>query len=79
MPLLRLSLALVLTLGASGAAADVARNGPENEKRFPPLKLPPGFKATLFACDPFIEYPSAIAAGPRPRSLRPDRGWTARA
>src|SRR5260370_29260000 len=39
--------------------------GPPSEKRFPPLKLPPGFKATLFACDPMVEYPSAIAAGPR--------------
>src|SRR6516165_8903167 len=39
--------------------------GPATEKRFPPLKLPPGFKATLFACDPLIEYPSVIAAGPR--------------
>lgn len=43
--------------------------GPETEKRFPPLQVPPGFKATLFACDPFIEYPSVIALGPRPRSL----------
>jgi putative membrane-bound dehydrogenase-like protein len=43
--------------------------GPAAEKRFPPLQLPSGFKATLFACDPLIEYPSAIAAGPRPRSL----------
>src|SRR6185369_15636901 len=43
--------------------------GPATEKRFPPLKLPPGFKATLFACDPLIEYPSAIAAGPRPGAL----------
>ena len=39
--------------------------GPLTEKRFPPLKLPAGFKATLFACDPFIEYPSVISAGPR--------------
>jgi putative heme-binding domain-containing protein len=43
--------------------------GPATEKRFPPLVLPPGFKATLFACDPMIAYPSAIAAGPRPGSL----------
>ena len=42
------------------------RTGPETEKRFPPLKVPAGFKATLFACDPLIEYPSAIALGPRP-------------
>jgi putative membrane-bound dehydrogenase-like protein len=45
------------------------RTGPETEKRFPPLQLPAGFKATLFACDPLIEYPSVIAAGPRPGSL----------
>src|SRR5438132_1903541 len=45
------------------------RTGPETEKRFPSLKVPPGFKATLFACDPLIEYPSAIALGPRPGSV----------
>src|SRR5262249_35849064 len=45
------------------------RTGPATEKRFPPLKVPPGFKATLLACDPLIEYPSAIALGPRPGSL----------
>src|SRR5947209_86264 len=43
--------------------------GPETEKRFPPLKLPPGLKATLFACDPLIEYPSVVAAGPRPGAI----------
>jgi putative membrane-bound dehydrogenase-like protein len=51
-----------LTLAADGT-------GPETEKRFPPLKVPPGFTATLFACDPLIEYPSAIALGPKPGSL----------
>ena len=50
---------------APRAADDPPRTGPRTEKRFPPLKVPPGFKATLFACDPLIEYPSAIAAGPR--------------
>src|SRR5437868_2249781 len=50
-------------------AGDVPKIGPETEKRFPPLKVPPGFKATLFACDPLVEYPSAIALGPRPGSL----------
>jgi putative membrane-bound dehydrogenase-like protein len=45
------------------------RTGPQTEKRFPPLKVPPGFKATLFACDPLIEYPSVIAIGPRPGAL----------
>jgi putative membrane-bound dehydrogenase-like protein len=43
--------------------------GLETEKRFPPLKVPSGLKATLFACDPLVAYPSAIALGPRPRSL----------
>ena len=50
---------------APRAGDDPPRTGPETEKRFPPLKVPPGFKATLFACDPLVEYPSAIAAGPR--------------
>ena len=45
------------------------RTGPQTEKRFPPLKVPAGFKATLFACDPLIEYPSAICAGPRPGAI----------
>src|SRR5262245_54959692 len=44
---------------------DPPRTGPETEKRFPPLKVPAGFKATLFACDPLIEYPSVVAVGPR--------------
>ena len=39
--------------------------GPETEKRFPPLAVPEGFKATLFACDPLIEYPSVLSLGPR--------------
>jgi putative membrane-bound dehydrogenase-like protein len=43
--------------------------GPATEKRFPPLALPAGFQATLFACDPLIEYPSVIALGPRPGTL----------
>jgi putative membrane-bound dehydrogenase-like protein len=42
-----------------------AEVGPSTEKRFPPLILPDGFKATLFACDPLVEYPSVIARGPR--------------
>src|ERR1700730_3006367 len=45
------------------------KTGPTTEKRFPPLKVPDGFKATLFACDPLIEYPSVIAVGPRPGSF----------
>lgn len=43
--------------------------GPQTEKRFPPVKAPAGFKASLFACDPLIEYPSVIAAGPRPGAV----------
>src|SRR5262245_39201533 len=36
---------------------------------FPPLQVPAGFRATLFASNPLIEYPSVIAAGPRAGSL----------
>ncbi|MEX0642518.1 MAG: HEAT repeat domain-containing protein [Pirellulales bacterium] len=43
--------------------------GPATEKRFPPLAVPAGFKAKLFACDPLIEYPSVISAGPRPGAI----------
>jgi putative membrane-bound dehydrogenase-like protein len=57
--------ALLLTIPFLVAAV----TGPDNEKRFPPLKLPPGFEATLFACDPLVEYPSVIALGPRPGTL----------
>jgi putative membrane-bound dehydrogenase-like protein len=64
------AIALALVLGACLAPARLAaddspRTGPETEKRFPPLKVPRGFRATLFACDPMVEYPSAVAAGPR--------------
>jgi len=45
------------------------RTGPETEKRFPRLKVPSGLKATLFACDPLVAYPSAVALGPRPGSI----------
>src|SRR4029453_8875315 len=70
-------LPLLLVYGAALSAPALAQEGdkkppltgPETEKRFPPLKVPPGFKATLFACDPLIEYPSGIAAGPRPAAL----------
>ncbi len=66
---------LALFLGLVGAvvmgldAGESPRTGPQTEKRFPPLKVPAGFKATLFACDPLIEYPSVIAAGPRPGAM----------
>src|SRR5436190_993049 len=52
-----------------GRTEEPPRTGPQTEARFPPLKVPAGFKATLFACDPLIEYPSAIAAGPRPGAV----------
>jgi putative membrane-bound dehydrogenase-like protein len=59
-----LLLAGVILSGALGHSQ--LSTGPASEKRFPPLKTPAGFKATLFACDPLIEYPSALALGPRP-------------
>jgi putative membrane-bound dehydrogenase-like protein len=67
---LRLAGCAALLVCALGLTAEPPpRTGPETEKRFPPLRVPPGFKATLFACDPLIEYPSVIALGPRPGSL----------
>lgn len=60
----------LLLLAGQGLTEDKpAPTGPATEKRFPPLVLPDGFRATLFACDPLIEYPSVIALGPRSRSL----------
>src|SRR5688572_24790301 len=56
-------------LCAPACGAEEPKTGPATEKRFPPLKAPAGFKATLFACDPLIEYPSAISAGPRPGAI----------
>src|SRR6516162_4531954 len=56
-------------LGASLRGDGLPPTGPQTEKRFPPLKVPPGFKATLFACDPLIEYPSVISVGPRPGAI----------
>jgi hypothetical protein len=47
------------------AGAGPPRTRPESEKRFTPLKVPPGFKTTLFTNDPMVKYPSVIAAGPR--------------
>src|SRR5207247_5590520 len=62
--------AIFVLLGSIPSLSDApATTGAATEKRFPPLPVPVGFKATLFACDPLIEYPSAIAAGPRPGSL----------
>jgi putative heme-binding domain-containing protein len=51
------------------AGDETTQSGPATEKRFPPLVVPAGFKATLFACDPLIEYPSVISAGPRPGAI----------
>jgi hypothetical protein len=77
----RLFIALLLILlhdPASGArpeddplrkSADDISTGAQTEKRFPPLAVPDGFRATLFACDPLIEYPSVIAIGPEQGSL----------
>jgi putative membrane-bound dehydrogenase-like protein len=63
-------LAIFLTMGIVLPFADDApRTGPQTEKRFPPLKVPAGFKATLFACDPLVEYPSVISVGPRPGAI----------
>jgi putative membrane-bound dehydrogenase-like protein len=56
---------LCLVLFAGSAVAAPPETGPETEKRFPQLVVPEGFKATLFACDPLVEYPSGIAAGPK--------------
>src|SRR5438445_2172440 len=61
---LALSLLLLAISGTPLRSDEPARTGPQTEKRFPPLKVPQGFKATLFACDPLIEYPSVICAGP---------------
>jgi putative membrane-bound dehydrogenase-like protein len=75
---MRVTLPLLWLLGAWFATLSVVLGpggdeppltGPTTEQRFPSLKVPAGFKATLFACDPLIEYPSAIAAGPRPGAL----------
>jgi putative membrane-bound dehydrogenase-like protein len=62
-------LVLIAFLAGVAAAQDSVGTGPETEKRFPPLKVPPQFKATLFACDPLIEYPSVLALGSRSNSI----------
>src|SRR5437763_1147856 len=66
---LLLAVSLPALLAAGPGADQPPITGPKTEKRFPPLKVPAGFKATLFACDPLIEYPSVIAAGPRPGAI----------
>lgn len=64
-----LSPIFLLSVSAGLLWAEPPLVGPETEKRFPSLKMPQGFQATLFACDPLIEYPSAIARAPDARSL----------
>jgi putative membrane-bound dehydrogenase-like protein len=66
---LSLLAASVLLSGFLSRGEEPPRTGPATEKRFPPLVVPPGFKATLFACDPLIEYPSVISVGPRPGAV----------
>jgi putative membrane-bound dehydrogenase-like protein len=66
---MRTILILVAFLAYLAPAQEPVRTSPETEKRFPPLKVPPQFKATLFACDPLIEYPSVLALGPRSNSI----------
>lgn len=65
----RVALLAGLLVSSVAVSADPPTTGPQTEKRFPPLQLPPGFKATLFACDPLIEYPSVIAPGFRNGTL----------
>src|SRR5262245_29250575 len=60
---------LVLITATAEPGMDPPVTGAQVEQRFPPLQLPAGFKATLFGCDPLIEYPSVIALGPRPGTL----------
>jgi hypothetical protein len=68
-----LSLTASPTAALSGLPAKTRaaseETGPGTEQRFPPLVVPEGFKATLFACDPLVEYPSVIALGPRAGTL----------
>jgi glucose/arabinose dehydrogenase len=61
--------ACLALLAALASAEQPPPTGPETEKRFPPLQVPAGFQATLFACDPLVEYPSVISAGPRPGAV----------
>jgi len=64
-------LASVILIAALAIASDdnTVSTGPATEARFPPLTVPAGFKVTLFACDPLVEYPSVIAIGPKPGTL----------
>lgn len=62
-------LIVIASLACLARGQEPVRTGPETEKRFPPLKVPPQFKTTLFACDPLIEYPSVLALGRRTNSI----------
>src|SRR3954466_10389587 len=52
-----------------GATPNPPPTVPKRKKPSPPLRVPAGFKATLFACDPLIEYPSVLSVGPRPGAV----------
>ena len=67
--IVRRALILMLILAGHSLAFEGPSVGPKTEDRFPPLVLAEGFQATLFACDPLVEYPSVIAVGPRPGTL----------
>ena len=65
---LSMTVAILVCAAGSWSVArenDSSGTGPTTENRFPPLTVPEGFKATLFACDPLVEYPSVIAIGPQ--------------
>src|SRR5436190_2029612 len=48
-PRMRLmTLLFISTWSCLATAQEVVRTGPETEKRFPPIRVPPQFKATLF-------------------------------
>src|SRR5262245_65490680 len=66
---MRAFLRVLTPIIASAIVAVAGLGGGQPARQFPPLRVPDGFQATLFACDPLIEYPSAIALGPRPGSL----------
>lgn len=60
---------LLFVVAPAASLAAEPTTGTQTEKRFPPLQLPTGFRATLFACDPLVEYPSVIAPGFRNGTL----------
>jgi hypothetical protein len=54
-PIFAAGIAVVGLISFAGEGSPTT--GAETEKRFPPLRVPEKFQATLFACDPLIEYP----------------------